>query len=207
MTLGDVSIPWVQSIKYLGVMINHGKSLNFNTESVRRSFFSACNCIYARAKDLNELVHLSVQESYCLPILTYASAVVKYTVRQEDELNACWNSVYRKLFGFNKWESVKGFICGLGRLDLHHIIKKRRMMFYRRLVHSTSNFLQNILWCYVAEHFRYDSELAGILNGKSSYVNDFNEHFRRLYDLCLFSFAHVCCDICFEFSAFGLMMY
>ena len=81
------------------------------------------------------------------------------------------------------------------------------MMFYRRLVHSTSNFLQNILWCYVAEHFRYDSELAGILNGKSSYVNDFNEHFRRLYDLCLFSFAHVCCDICFEFSAFGLMMY
>jgi len=94
MTLGDVSIPWVQSIKYLGVMINHGKSLNFNTESVRRSFFSACNCIYARAKDLNELVHLSLQESYCLPILTYASAVVKYTVRQEDELNACWNSVY-----------------------------------------------------------------------------------------------------------------
>src|SRR5688572_33466715 len=82
-----------------------------------------CNCIYARAKDLNELVHLSLQESYCLPILTYASAVVKYTVRQEDELDACWNSVYRKLFGFNKWESVKGFICGLGRLDLHHIIK------------------------------------------------------------------------------------
>src|SRR5688572_3344356 len=98
----------------------------FNTESVRRSFFSACNCIYARAKDLNELVHLSLQESYCLPILTYASAVVKYTVRQEDELNACWNSVYRKLFGFNKWESVKGFICGLGRLDLHHIIKDRK---------------------------------------------------------------------------------
>jgi len=35
-------------------------------------------------------------------------------VRQEEELN----SVYRKLFG--NWESVKGFICGICRLDLHH---------------------------------------------------------------------------------------
>jgi len=29
--------------------------------------------------------------------------------------------IYRKLFGFDEWESVKGFICGLVRLDLHHI--------------------------------------------------------------------------------------
>jgi len=41
--------------------------------------------------DLNELVHLELQESYCLPVLTYASAAVKPTARQEDELNACWN--------------------------------------------------------------------------------------------------------------------
>jgi len=45
LTMVDISIPWVQSIKYLGVVINYGKALNFNTESVRRSFFSACNCI------------------------------------------------------------------------------------------------------------------------------------------------------------------
>ena len=36
----------------------------------------------------------------------------------------------RKLFGFDKWKSVKGFTCGLGRLDL-------RMMFYNwRLAHQ-----------------------------------------------------------------------
>src|SRR5688572_26649590 len=46
MTLEDVSIPWVQSIKYHGMVINRGKSLNFNTESAKRSFFSVCNCIY-----------------------------------------------------------------------------------------------------------------------------------------------------------------
>jgi len=192
MTLGDVSIPWVQSIKYLGVVINHGKSLSFNTGQVKRSFFSACNCIYARAKDLNELVHLFLQESYCLPILTYASAVVKYTVRQEDELNACWNSVYRKLFGFNKWESVKSFICGLGRLDLHYIIKKHRMMFYWRLIHSTSNFLHDILWCYFGEHFLCDPELLVILNSKTSSINGIYEHFRNLC-IWLYVYKHYAC--------------
>jgi len=39
------------------------------------------------------------------------------TAKQEDELNACWISVYRKIFDFNKWESVNSFRCGLGPLD------------------------------------------------------------------------------------------
>jgi len=35
-----------------------------------------------------------------LPILTYAAAALNFTVRQENELNARWYSVYRKLFVF-----------------------------------------------------------------------------------------------------------
>lgn len=45
---------------------------------------------------MNEILHLSMQETYCLPILTYAIAAIKLTVRQADDLNACWNSVYIK---------------------------------------------------------------------------------------------------------------
>ena len=48
-----------------------------------------------------------------------------------------WNSVYSKLLGFNKWESVKGLICSRGRLDFHHILKKPWMMFYLRFWHLT----------------------------------------------------------------------
>jgi len=42
-------------------------------------------------------------------------------VRQLNDLNSCWNSVYRKIFRFNRWESAKVFICCLGRLNLKHI--------------------------------------------------------------------------------------
>src|SRR6218665_461984 len=48
LTLGDALIFLGQSLKYLGVTINCGKSLSFRTDLVRRSFFSVCNCIYAR---------------------------------------------------------------------------------------------------------------------------------------------------------------
>ena len=90
--------------------------------------------------------HLTLQESYCLPILTYAAVAVKYTARQEQELNAAWNSVYRRIFGFNKWESVKAFVKGLGRLDLHHVFMLRRVNFYLRLRSSGLTVLHNVLW-------------------------------------------------------------
>ena len=37
-------------------------------------------CTIAHAKDLNEQVHLALQESYSLPILTYAAVLSKKAV-------------------------------------------------------------------------------------------------------------------------------
>jgi hypothetical protein len=68
------------------------------------------NNFEAKAKHADELLHLALQESYSLPVLTYAIAAIKLTTKQQRELNACWNMVYRKLIGFNK-----SFVCGAGR--------------------------------------------------------------------------------------------
>jgi len=48
-------------------------------------------------------------------------------------------SVYRRIFGFKRWESVRAFITGLGKSDLHHI-------FYLRLKYMGHNILSNIFW-------------------------------------------------------------
>lgn len=55
--------------------------------------FSACYYIYAYAKGLDELICLSLPESYCLPILPYASSTVSYAAQHEYEMNECMNSV------------------------------------------------------------------------------------------------------------------
>ena len=85
-------------------------------------------------------------------MLTFSNSnvnvIIRVTVRHEKELNACWNSVYRKLFGFHKWESVKCCIHGLNRPDLHSIIRLRSVSFYRRMVLSDRQLLSNVFWCF-----------------------------------------------------------
>jgi len=63
------------------------------------------------------------------------------TTRQVDELNACWNNVIRRLFGYNKWESVSALLLLLERLNVKHLIMLRKINFYKRLLYSSDVFI------------------------------------------------------------------
>ena len=140
----------------------------------------ACNCIYAYAKQLDEVLRLSLQESYCFPILTYAVAAIKYTTKQVDDLNACWNSVYRRIFSFSKHESIKCFICGLGRLDLRHIFRIRRVKFFCHMLYSDHRLLNEMFWLNLTNH-NDDSELIDCLFKHVNVIcSDIYAHFRLI---------------------------
>jgi len=55
----------------------------------------------------------------------YAAPALAFTSKQIQELDACWNSVIRRLFGYNKHESVKAVLLGLGRLNVRHLIMQK----------------------------------------------------------------------------------
>ena len=57
---------------------------------------------------------LSLQEAYSLPILMYAAPALHLSVKQTNELNVCWNMVFRRIFRYNKWESVRAVVDGCG---------------------------------------------------------------------------------------------
>jgi len=63
----------------------------------------------------------------------YAIPALSLKSRQVDELNVCWNNVFRRIFNYNKWESIKAMILGLGRINLKHLIMLRKINFYRHL--------------------------------------------------------------------------
>src|SRR5206468_2631924 len=64
------------------------------------------------------------------------------------ELNSWWNSAYRKIFKYNKWESVISLISMLGRLDLIHIINLRSMSFIKKMLFNPyiQPNLMNYFW-------------------------------------------------------------
>jgi hypothetical protein len=122
--LGYDLINWTVQLTYLGVCICSGKLLKFDVTVIKQAFFSACNSIYSVAKHNDQMLHLTLQETYCLPVLNYCITAICLNTQQMRTLNYCWNSVFRRIFGFNKWESVSAFICGFCGLDFHHIVSQ-----------------------------------------------------------------------------------
>ena len=53
------------------------------------------------------------------------------------DLTVRWKVVYGTVFNFNRWESVKGFINGLGKLSLEYILK----------VHKVKFLFSSVAWC------------------------------------------------------------
>jgi len=92
------------------------------------------------------------------------------TARQTIELNACWNNVIRRLFRFNKWESVNAMLLGLGRLNINHLIMLRRVKFYRHLLHSCGVFLCDVFLMFFLANFISDCILQTLFLSKSDAV-------------------------------------
>ena len=70
----------------------------------------------------------------CLPVPLYAIEALNVKYLQLKEINSWRNAAYRKIFGFNKWDSVKELICLAGRLDVIHIASMRQINFLKRLL-------------------------------------------------------------------------
>ena len=109
--------------------MSSGKRLTVDICASKRKFCMSCNCMHSNSSKLCELVQLHLQQAYSLPILTYAIAAIRISDKQLEDLNASWDSVYRRIFKFYRWESVKVFIYGLGNLDFKHILLKLSIKF------------------------------------------------------------------------------
>ena len=111
-------------------------------------------------------MRLSLVESYCLPILQYCCAAYKLSVVHTKELNACWNVVYRKNFGFSKSESVTAFICGISRLNYKHVIAVAHFKLLKSLFASNNRVLKTLCATHIvrADFMNLCSEYGVTLN-------------------------------------------
>ena len=128
MDINGMSLSWVNKLSYLGVVILSGKTFDVDISCVRRKFFSAVNSILKRSSKCTD-VKLHLCEAHCLPILLYASECFDVTITRKRGVNSWRNSVYRKIFGYHKWESVRQLICLLERLDFLSLLAFRKFCF------------------------------------------------------------------------------
>ena len=71
---------------------------------------------------MDESLQLSLLETYCLPILTYAAPAIKLKACQLRELNKLLLELcVSQSVWLPSFESLRVFINGLGRLDFEYI--------------------------------------------------------------------------------------
>ena len=52
--------------------------------------------------------------------------------------------MYRRIFGFHKWESVRSLIDGLGRLDFKHLVMTYKVRFYKKFAYGANSVMSDL---------------------------------------------------------------
>ena len=149
MSFGGQLLMWSKSMRYLGINFLTGLHSICDIDYISRKFYCASNCVFVYSNSLSELMQLYLQQSFCLPILQYVSGSLRLNDSQLKSLNVCWNTVFRKIFQFNRWESVSSFINGLGYLNFTHMYYLDVFKLMSGMMFSANRVLNSLVSVYI----------------------------------------------------------
>ena len=131
-----------QEYKYHGVSVLAGSG--FTTSPLRPliRFRSSANSILNAPKKSSELMQLKLLYSICIPHLSYSIEVLNYSARQIQSFTVAVNDCLRRIFGYNRWESVRHLRISAGYPCITQIFASRNRRFMKRLP-SLNNFTLN----------------------------------------------------------------
>ena len=179
--INGVNIIWKEQIDYLGVQINSAKHFVINLQRQRQKFFAALNSIFSKVGlNSSPSVIISLVESYCTPILLYASECVPLTKSALDTLEKSMLQAYFKIFRtFDKSVALQCMYY-MGQLPLEMKISIRKINFLTKLSKSNSLSLIAI--------FKSDNEIKEILTKfKIDSRSDLRQQFQSIFkqNLCI----------------------
>ena len=92
-------LPWVSSIRYLGVHIMQSRVFKCSLDQRKRAFYRSLNAIFGRiGRSASEEVVLKLVTSKCLPLLLYGTEVMQLNRSDLKSLDFIVNRFLMKLF-------------------------------------------------------------------------------------------------------------
>ena len=143
--LNDKPIAWTNEWVYLGVTLKSNKRFDCSIKEKVRKFYKCANAIFRIDGYSNDTVMLRLVETHCVPLLTYAVEIIDVIDRDEyRQLRVAYNSLFRKIFNYRRFESVTALQHFLKRPTWEELVKRRREGFVNR-VRSSGPSLANYL--------------------------------------------------------------
>ena len=132
--LNGSEIEWTESWPYLGITLRSGPKFGCCISEKIRKFYRAANGIFRIEGRSNDILTLRLVESHCIPILTYGIEVIH--VADQDtrrQLRVAYNSVFRRIFSYRPWQSVRELQSFLSRPTWEELLESRTREFTNRI--------------------------------------------------------------------------
>ena len=126
-------LEFVNEYKYLGVFVVAGKQFSTSHTSPLIKFRSAANTVLNAHSKPSEDVLMKLLYAKCVPIMTYSCESISYSTKQFNSLNVAMNNCIRRIFGYNRWESVRFLRLSMGYPSITDIFHRRRERFLQNI--------------------------------------------------------------------------
>ena len=121
--LNNCIIEYASSVKYLGVTIVSERGLSFSAIKEIQTFYRAANAILTILNKPNEDVLMQLLYTNCVPIISYACNVKVFSAQDMRDCNTAINNAIRKIFTFQRWESVRVLRDGFQMKSIYEIFQ------------------------------------------------------------------------------------
>ena len=144
-TMYGNSLEYVTEYKYLGVVVVAGKHFSTSHMNPLIKFRSAANTVLNVHSKPSEDVLMKLLYASCVPIMTYSCEAISYTTKQFHTLNVALNDCIRRIFGYNRWESVRFLRLSMGYPSITDIFNQRRENFLKNIPHIGNATMYSLL--------------------------------------------------------------
>lgn len=128
-------LKYVETIKYLGVVVNAAKCFKCSMEHIRMRFYRVFNSIYAKTRGANsELVTVELMKSYCMPFILFATEALPLSNRIISMLDNCVSKAMAKIFSLTCGDNILSVRQLVNLPRLTEVIEKRKQKFMDRLL-------------------------------------------------------------------------
>ena len=137
-------IEYVTSINYLGVSIVSDRGFCFSAANDLRNFYRASNSILSALQKPSEEVLMKLLSTNCIPVISYASGIKQYSAQEMRDCNTAINDAIRRIFTFNRWESVRSLRESFGMNSIYDTFARAAAKFSSSLPTHHNSILRHL---------------------------------------------------------------
>jgi hypothetical protein len=129
-TANGQNIPWVTSMRYLGIYMIQSRTFKITLHNARRSFYRSCNAIFGKVgRTASEEVVIEIVNRKCLPVLLYGLEACPLSVADMKSLDFVVTRFLMKLFKTSNMSIINECLPMFGIILPSQIIQRRAARF------------------------------------------------------------------------------